>query len=201
MTQCMKFILVNESGLYTAIFGSKLPAAQAFARWVTSDVLPCLRKHGGYLDPSLVQEMIKRPEIVQVWLEELAEEQTKNAVLKAENDALAPKAEYYDIVLEAENALITTIVAKDYGWSAYKLNRKLKELGVQYSRGGMWVMYQPYADKGYTDTRTSYDKYSGRARMDTLWTQKGRQFIFETLKAHGILPMSGSTLDNAIQEQ
>ena len=101
---------------------------------------------------------------------------------------LQPKATYYDLVLQNKSLLSVTKIAKDYGKSAIWLNTKLHEYGIQFKQGDQWFLYQRYAQNGYTqsDTHVIDDTHS---RMNTKWTQKGRLFIYDTLKAHGILPL------------
>ena len=101
---------------------------------------------------------------------------------------LKPKATYYDLVLQNKSTLSVTKIAKDYGKSAKWMNAKLHDYGVQFKQGDQWFLYQDYAKLGYTQSTTHVidDEHS---RMMTKWTQKGRLFIYETLKAHGILPL------------
>ena len=115
-------------------------------------------------------------------------------VIESQNNQITlmkPKASYYDLVLQTKNAVNITTIAKDYGLSAVTLNKKLHDYGVQYKQGGTWLLYQQYADKGYTKTKTGvYTNKAGEeyASVHTQWTQKGRMFIYEILKEHGILP-------------
>lgn len=115
-------------------------------------------------------------------------------VIETQNNQITlmkPKATYYDLVLQTKNAVNITTIAKDYGLSAVTLNKKLHDYGVQYKQGGTWLLYQQYADMGYTKTRTGvYTNKDGEeyASVHTQWTQKGRMFIYEILKEHGILP-------------
>ena len=83
-------------------------------------------------------------------------------------------------------------IAKDYGYGAPTMNKKLHELGVQYKQGGQWLLYSKYQNKGYTHSRTiNITRSDGRSdvRMQTEWTQKGRLFLYELLKKNGILPI------------
>lgn len=101
---------------------------------------------------------------------------------------LQPKATYYDLVLQNKSLLSVTKIAKDYGKSAIWLNTKLHEYGIQFKQGDQWFLYQRYAQNGYTQSDT-YVIDDTHSRMNTKWTQKGRLFIYDTLKAHGILPL------------
>ncbi|HZK28546.1 MAG TPA: phage regulatory protein/antirepressor Ant [Thermoclostridium sp.] len=105
---------------------------------------------------------------------------------------LQPKATYYDLILNCKDLLSTTKIAKDYGKSAVWLNTLLHELGVQFKQSDIWLLYQKYADKGYTSTKThTYNKDDGTygAKVHTYWTQKGRLFIYSLLKSNGYLPL------------
>ena len=105
---------------------------------------------------------------------------------------LQPKASYYDLILQSKSLMSVSKIAKDFGKSAVWLNRKLEDKKVQYSQGGVWLLYQKYADKGYTQSTTHAidDEHS---KLLTKWTQKGRLFIYELLKGDGILPLIEQT--------
>ena len=183
--------IINESGLYSLILGSKLPSAKAFKRWVTSEVLPSIRKNGVYATPEFLQKTISDPQWAMGVLQALADAQDKIAVQQQQISEMKPKATYYDLVLQTKNAVNITTIAKDYGLSAVTLNKKLHDYGVQYKQGGTWLLYQQHADKGYAKTKTGvYTNKAGEeyASVHTQWTQKGRMFIYEILKEHGILP-------------
>lgn len=109
---------------------------------------------------------------------------------------LQSKATYYDLVLQNKSTLSITKIAKDYGKSAKWLNAKLHEYGIQYKQGDQWFLYQEYAQLGYTQSSTHVidDEHS---RMSTKWTQKGRLFIYDTLKSHDILPLIEQEVANA----
>ncbi len=105
---------------------------------------------------------------------------------------LKPKADYCDIILKNKGLSTINAIAKDYGMSATSMNKKLHELGVQYKQGNQWFLYYTYQDKGYTQSQTiDITRSDGSAdiTMHTKWTQKGRLFLYELLKANGIIPM------------
>lgn len=195
MGRMQETILINESGLYGLIFSSKLPNAKKFKRWVTSEVLPAIRKHGVYA----VDEVLNNPDMLIAALTELKAEREKTKVL-AETVAvqnqqiveMKPKASYYDLVLNCKDLVAISVIAKDYGWSANRMNQYLHKKGVQYKQGNkIWLLYQKYAEMGYTNTKTH--SYPGRdgsmhTAVHTYWTQAGRLFIYGLLKADGILP-------------
>lgn len=188
-------VLINESGLYSLILSSKMPNAKKFKRWVTSEVLPAIRKHGIYA----IDEVLNNPDMLIAALTELKAEQEKTklltetvAVQKQQISEMKPKASYYDVVLNCKDLVAISVIAKDYGWSANRMNQYLHKKGVQYKQGNkIWLLYQKYSELGYTSTKTN--SYSGsdgtvHTKPHTYWTQKGRLFIYELLKLDGILP-------------
>lgn len=193
---------INESGLYSLILGSKLPTTKKFKRWVTSEVLPAIRKHGLYAiddilaDPDIAIRALtalKEERARARALEDTAEEQGNMLAIQNQQIAeMQPKVSYYDIVLNCKDLVSISIIAKDYGWSAKKLNRYLSKQGVQYKQGKIWLLYQKYAEKGYTSTKT-YNTPGSEGdthnHVHTYWTQSGRLFIYELLKQDGIVPL------------
>jgi len=187
-------VAINESGLYALILSSKLPGAKKFKRWVTSEVLPEIRRHGMYA----TADLIANPDLAIQAFKALKEERERSRVLE---EALAvgqqqiaemqPKATYYDVVLKCKDAVNISVIAKDYGWSAQRMNEYLHDKGVQYKQGDTWLLYQKHAACGYTRTNTHvFEDSNGRehTKVHTKWTQKGRLFIYQTLKADGIYP-------------
>ena len=187
--------VINESGLYSLILSSKLPSAKRFKRWVTSEVLPAIRKHGVFVMDDIVNNTDALIEALQAFkaerLQRVALEE-ENAVQKQQLSEMRPKASYYDVVLNSPDLVSVTEIAKDYGKSAQWLNEKLHDKGIQYKQGGrIWILYQKYAEKGYTSTKThTYPDSNGEihTKVHTYWTQKGRLFIYDLLKGDGILP-------------
>lgn len=210
-----KVTIINECGLYHLLFtltpsnargigdeeiqkrGKKL---KSFKRWVTHDVLPSIRKHGLYA----VDEVLDNPDILIEALTALKEERAKlraaqektselelqNAIRAQQIAEMTPKVSYYDIVLACPDLVQIKKIAKDYGWSAQKLNKILAEKGVQYKQSGQWLLYQKYAGMGYTQSKTYlYGEDEKHSRLHTLWTQAGRLFIYDLLKADGMLPV------------
>lgn len=186
-------VIINESGLYSLVLSSKLPSAKQFKRWITSDVIPTIRKHGMYVN----EELLFDPDLAIAVFQALKDERTQRKALEAtvaaqheQISVMKPKATYCDQILQCENAMPITIIAKDYGMSATALNRKLNELRIQYKRDETWVLYQKYAGQSYISTETFWYESNGRkkARISTKWTQKGRLFLYDRLKAAGILP-------------
>ena len=180
--------IINESGLYALIFGSKLESAKRFKRWVTSEVLPAIRKHGAYATPQTIDDWLNNPDMMIKALEQLKAEREQRLIAEQQVNELQPKATYYDLVLQNKSLLSVSKIAKDYGKSAIWLNNKLHELGIQFKQGDTWLLYQKYADKGYTQS-TTHVIDDEKSRMLTKWTQKGRLFIYELLKDENILPL------------
>lgn len=113
------------------------------------------------------------------------------AVQKQQITEMKSKVSYYDVVLNCKDLISTSAIAKDYGKSAIWINRYLHEKGIQFKQGDIWLLYQRHAEKGYTSTKThSYLGNGGEqhTKVHTYWTQKGRLFIYELMKADGILP-------------
>lgn len=187
--------IINEPGLYSLVLGSRKPQAKAFKRWITHDVIPSIRKHGMYATDETIDAMLADPDFGIRLLTELKEERRKNKMLLEENAAqqktievMQPKVSYYDSILASESLIQTTLIAKDYGMSAVKFNALLKSLGVQFRMCGTWLLYQKYAAEGYAQSRT-VDLQDGRTAMMMCWTQKGRLFLYNLLKEHGVLPL------------
>jgi len=189
-----KGLLINESGLYSLILSSKMPKAKQFKRWVTSEILPAIRKHGVYA----VDEVLANPDMLISALTELKKERARSkeltntiAVKDQQIAEMQPKASYYDLVLNCKDLVSISVIAKDYGWSARRMNNYLHEKKVQYKKGKIWLLYQKYAEKGYTSTKTqTYAGADGNTHtsVHTYWTQAGRLFIYDLLKADGVLP-------------
>ncbi|MDK4000186.1 phage antirepressor [Staphylococcus pseudintermedius] len=182
-----KMTIINESGLYSLIFSSKLESAKRFKRWVTSEVLPAIRKHGIYATDSVIEQTIQNPDYIIHVLTEFKKEREGRLVAEQQVQELKPKATYYDLVLQNKSLLSVSKIAKDYGMSARALNKLLHELGVQYKQGDIWLLYAKHQDKGYTQTST-YALDEKHSKVTTKWTQKGRLFIYELLKNKGVLP-------------
>lgn len=174
-----KTIFINESGLYSLILRAEVDTAKRFAKWVTSEVLPSIRRTGGY--------MLKRPD-------ESNEQIMARALLVAQDtirrankqiDFLTPKAEYAEEVLLSETCLTTRQIAKELGMTAQALNRLLAAHRIQFYQSRQWMLYREYADKGLAQNRTfHYQDSKGKAQTQTqmVWTERGRLFIHTMVK-------------------
>lgn len=190
---------IDEGNLYRLIAHSKLPTAERFEAWVFDEVLPTIRKHGAYMTPDVLEQTIQNPDfMIQLCTELKAEQERRRhlettvAVQEQQIQELKPKASYYDLVLNCPDLLSTSVIAKDYGKSAKWLNAYLHEHGIQFKQGGIWLLYQKYAERGYTSTKThNVNGNDGQQhpKVHTYWTQKGRLFIYDLLKSDGIYPI------------
>ena len=171
-------IFINESGLYALILSSKLESAKRFKRWVTSEVLPAIRKQGGYLIAKKGEsdkDVMKRAmEIVNTTLAKRDEQIAK----------LKPRAEYADSVLDSINCITTTQLAKELGMSAQELNRRLCEMRIQYWQSGQYMLYAEFARQGFAKSRTRRHVCKHGiviTEMYLVWTERGRNFIHQLL--------------------
>lgn len=129
---------------------------------------------------------------------ELAEKNEKltkrNQKLQEKNEYLTPRADYCESVLQSNNTYAVTDIAKEYGWTAARMNKKLHELGIQFKCGSNWHLYSNYDGMGLIEyeTRTFYDRNTGKERRSSTmrWTERGKACIYDHLKKEGILPRS-----------
>ena len=177
---------IPEPYFYMLAMKADSPEARAFQHKVAFEILPAIRKHGAYMTPDTIKKALSDPDFIIDLATRLKAEQEKTARLTAQVKVMAPKSAYCDAILRCPDLVPVTAIAKDYGLSALFLNRLLHELGIQYRIGKMWVLYQPYASKGYTKTQTFLN--DGNAYQHTYWTQTGRLFLYEVLKENGYLP-------------
>ena len=185
---------VTEAGMYTVILRSDSPKAKPMQKWVTSEVLPSIRKTGGYM----TSRTDETPEEIMARAIKIAEETIKrkderinalsieNELHKQELQLSAPKVQYFNEVLSSEGCITINKIALDLGMSAIKLNRILCEKHIQYREGETYLLYSKYRDKGYAVLRPHpYIDSLGRhqTRQHLYWTEKGKAWIRELLKA------------------
>lgn len=184
--------VINESGLYSLILSSKLPQAKEFKRWVTSEVLPTIRKHGAYMTPAKIEEVLTDPDTIIKLATQLKQEREGRLIAEQKVNELTPKATYYDKVLSDKSLVSITQIAKDYGMSGRAMNQKLHELKVIYKQGQTWLLYSKYQKTGWTHSETiMVPKKDGteKAVLNTKWTQQGRLGLYELLKNNDIIPL------------
>lgn len=186
---------VNESGLYSLIFGSKLESAKQFKRWVTSEVLPEIRKNGGYIRGNAnetPEELMARALAVAKQTLERVERERQQLASTNENQRIqlgiqdaeirkaAPKVDYYDKVLQSNCTMTTTQIANGLGMPCHRLNKLLRDAGIQYKQSGQWLLRSPYTDFGLhavrTQTYTHADGSIGTSQY-TVWNERGKRFI------------------------
>lgn len=175
--QLMTFI--NESGLYSLIMGSKLESARRFRHWVTAEVLPAIRRQGGYMmvrtDESDEEVLARAMQIMGTTLERRDREIAR----------LKPRAAYADHVLDSISCLTVTQIAKELSMTGHELNRLLCERGIQYPQSGQYLLYAKYARRGYAQNRTVGWRGSEGdliTRTYLVWTEAGREFIHKLLE-------------------
>lgn len=187
---------VNEDGLYDVILDSRKPQARKFRKWVTSEVLPTIRKSGGYMvaqeedtpETIMARALVVAQETLKRHKEQLEAERQRRQIIEGEKEIIAeanrilqPKAEYADTVLQSTSTFTTTQIAQGLDMSANALNAKLKDLGVQYRQSGQWTLTAKAKGKGYAKNRVHSYFNQKTETVETsqilVWTEKGRQFI------------------------
>ena len=141
-------LTINESGVYSLIIRSNLPAAKQFKRWITNEVLPSIRKHGAYITGETLAQMLQNPDNLIELLTALKSEKERNTALSIQNEmnarnieAMQPKVEYYDTVLQSDTLVPTEVIAAQLGISAIKLNKFLCEYNIQRKVNGVYVLF------------------------------------------------------------
>jgi len=136
--------IINESGLYSLILCSKLPSAKRFKKWITSEVLPLIHKHGLYATDQVIDNILNNPNFGIELLTRLKEERAARAEAERKNA----------ILMHVNKTYTVTEIAKELGLrSATQLNRILAEKKIQYQVNGTWVMYSRYSDQGYEEIK------------------------------------------------
>ena len=161
--------VINESGLYSLILSSKMPNAKKFKHWVTSEVLPAIRKHGIYATDNVIDNILNTPDFGIQLLPKLTEERTARVEAERRNA----------ILMHVNKTYTVTEIAKELGLkSAIQLNKILAEKKIQYQVNGTWVMYSKYSDLGYEEIKQEVLD-SGRVIYHRRITQMGREFILQ----------------------
>lgn len=165
--------IINESGLYSLILCSKLPSAKRFKKWITSEVLPSIHKHGLYATDQVIDNILNNPDFGIELLTRLKEERVARVEAERKNA----------ILMHVNKTYTVTEIAKELGLrSATQLNRILAEKKIQYQVNGTWVMYSRYSDQGYEEIKQEVLD-SGRVIYHRRITQMGREFILSLFQA------------------
>lgn len=165
--------IINESGLYSLILSSELEEAKRFKKWVTSEVLPSIRRHGMYATDSVIDQILNNPDFGIRLLQELKEERNKRLELEKTNN----------ILMHVNKTYTATEIAKEIGFkSAIALNNDLAKKRIQYKQNGTWVLYSDYANKGYVEIKQEVLD-NGKVIYHRRWTQLGREFLLNLYAA------------------
>lgn len=199
--QNREMYVINESGLYNVILRSDKPEAKPFRKWVTSEVLPSIRKNGGYIygqEQFTPQELMAKALLVaQKTLDErearISKLTAQNRELAEKNEYMAPRADYCDNVLQSTSVTyLSTDIAKEYGWSARKLNKILHELKIIQKVGKNWHLYSHLDGQGFVEYKETeyYDSIHGETGRSSYlyWTERGKAYIYNRLKKLGFTP-------------
>lgn len=189
---------VTEDGLYDVILDSRKPEAKRFRKWVTSEVLPTIRKHGAYMTKDTLERAIAEPDFLIQLATTLKEEKAKRLEAEQQCEAqkqiigeMEKKVSYLDLILSSTSTMTITQIAQDYGMSGQKMNKLLHKLHIQYKVSDQWILYAEYKDKCYVSSETIHfmtNEGVPCTTLNTKWTQKGRLFLYDILKKEGILP-------------
>lgn len=185
-------LFVNEDGLYDVILDSRKPEAKAFRKWITSEVLPSIRKSGGYIastqddSPELI--MARALQVAQATIDrhkhQLEQANERIALQSTQLKQQAPKVKYVDEVLQSTNTYTSTQMSKELGMKdADRLHKALREKGVMFKQSGQWMLTAKYCGHDYTKTRThQFTRSDGSTGTNaiTVWTEKGRAFLHNT---------------------
>jgi len=183
---------ITEPQFYKLAIKANNQVAEKFQDWVTSEVLPAIRKHGAYLTDSAIEQTLTDPDYLIRLATQLKTEREGRLIAEQQVAEDRPKVTYYDKVLANPSLVTITIIAKDYGMSGREMNAKLHELGIQYKQGKTWLLYSKYQHNGWTQSNTTMVKRKDgteKAVLNTKWTQKGRLGLYEVLKKHDIYPV------------
>ena len=175
--------VINESGLYSLVMSSKLPNAKQFKRWVTSEVLPSIRKHGAYMTPETIEAAILNPDTLIRIATALKEEKEKNQVLQVVNSTLTvknqimqPKAEYFDELVDRNLLTNFRDTAKELGIKQKDFVGFLLDYNYIYrGKSGNLMPYSRYIDNGIFEMKECYNEKTSWKGTQTLITPKGRE--------------------------
>lgn len=183
---------ITEPQFYKLAIKANNETAEKFQDWVTTEVLPTIRKHGTYMTDKTIEEVLTNPDTIIRLATDLKNERQEKLMLAQQVTELKPKADYTDLILSNKTLVTITFIAKDYGMSGLAMNKLLHDLSVQYNQSGVWLLYAKHQTKGWTQSETTEvvrKDGSKKLVMNTKWTQKGRLGLYELLKDNGYLPL------------
>lgn len=174
-----KVIIINESGLYSLVLSSKLESAKKFKRWVTSEVLPSIRKHGAYMTDNLLDALEAHPEAVPEYLNRLRSENARNRELTRRLRLALPKAEYYDAFVDPADCTNIRTTAKELGVPEKQFTRYLEEKKYLFRDKNRKLF--PRAVKKSAGLFLVRDFYTERGKLGhyTLITPAGKRHFLE----------------------
>ena len=201
---------IPENIFYRLAMKAKNDVAEKFQALVADEIIPSIRKTGGYI---VGQDQMTDDELLSAALlvaqnkiaerdKRIAALSSKNKQLKETNEYLTPRSDYCDAVLQSTSTYTVTDIAKEYGWTAARMNTKLHDLGLQYfcksKRGDRmitrWYLYSKFDGEGFVEYETTpyFDKETceKKSSKHMRWTERGKAYIYERLKKEGILPRS-----------
>lgn len=198
--QNVEMLFIPEGDIYRLIARSKLPTAEKFESWVFDEVIPSIRKNGGYIanqenltpEQIVANALIVAQNIISKKDEKIMALEQETVEMSRTITEMQPKVNYVDMILQSKSTVCTTQIAQDYGMTATAFNKTLRNLGVQHKVAGQWILYRQYLDQGYVQSETvKITRRDGTPDtvMNTKWTQKGRLFLYELLKANDIYPL------------
>lgn len=186
--------MLTENGLYEVLMQSRKPIAKQFKKGVKA-ILKEIRTKGGYMsvkaddtpEEIMAKAILLANSTIERQKERISMLETEKHLAEEQNRMMAPKAAYFDNVLQSEGLITTNIIANELGMSAKKLYKTLKDLGVLYNQNGVYMLYAKYRGLGYdkyrTHTYTSDTTGMQVAKQYLCWTQLGRKFILDLIKS------------------
>ena len=181
--------IVNEYGLYALVLSSRKPEAKAFKRWITHEVLPIIRKTGGYMTDTLIQRIQNDPAVIYEFADALLAERKRTMALSQELERAKPKADYFDAFVNPDDCTNIRTTAKELNIPERQFVKfLLKEKFLFRSRSGQLLPYNKPSNKGLFIVR-DYITYSF-VSSQTFFTPKGKDTIrLKYLKKYGDSPV------------
>ena len=186
---------ISEPMVYKLAFKANNAVSEKFTDWLAVEVLPTIRNHGAYMTDSKAQDVLNGSGLADLLLQagnQIKQLESEKEAMKIELEEATERTRYLDLILESPDKMTTTQIAFDYGMGAPTFNKLLASLKIQRKVNGQWILYRQYMGKGYTKTETFPITHKDGRRgttTNTVWTQKGREFLYRKLKKNGYLPL------------